>query len=758
MDQKTQVFSDEPLLSAYKKKLPTPQSIYVIDFFCGAGGMSYGFSNTRQSHLAFKILGGIDISADALKTYEMNVRAPGINADVRELSKFPETLMSLIPEFDPNIHRPLVFIGCAPCQGFSALRKGDQRDDARNNLMDAFAQLVVHYKPDAVVMENVPEILKGKFSSYFGLAASRLTDSGYCLNSSILDLSTFGVPQRRKRAIVLGALTSGLKLPPPIFTVEEAPTVRDAIAHLRPLEAGEIDPYDSLHRAPKHTSRLVEMFKKIPLDGGDRRSLPTELKLKSHLKLDGGSSPGFTDVYGRLRWDTPSVTITAKSRSASSGRFLHPEQHRNISVREAAILQGFPQVFNFIGTPTQQYKQIGEAVPPLFARSLAWQVLDFFRAKKEKDIVLFGKGAGAGELSRGGAPIKVIDAFCGAGGMGLGFKVAGMEAVFAFDLDKDAVSTYRKNISNVAEVVSVDSPYVIDRINALIPDGPFCIAGGPPCQGFSHQRRGSSDDPRNQLVIRFAMLVENLKRKPDAVVLENVTDLDLPRGKVILQEYIGRLTALGYKVHRYDLNSADFEVPQLRNRIIVVALKENVERNFSGPQPLSPNRWVTVGEKLAGLPDPFESSVEVSNHEPTAEGSMNKKRIAYVDMGYGRLSIPPNLQLPCHAKDYRGHRDVYGRLDWFSQARTVTGGHDSFTRGEYAHPFKHRSITSREAAQLQGFPDWFCFEGNRASVRKQIGNAVPPPMAYAVAQAIKLAITKTYSQAQAEQGELAWAN
>ena len=111
----------------------------------------------------------------------------------------------------------------------------------------------------------------------------------------------------------------------------------------------------------------------------------------------------------------------------------------------------------------------------------------------------------------------------------------------------------------------------------------------------------------------------------------------------------------------------------------------------------------------------------------------------FVDMGRGRLSIPENLQLDCHKK-YGGHLDVYGRLDWFSQARTITGGFDSFTRGEFAHPFFHRSITPREAARIQGFPDWFVFEGNRAQVRRQIGNAVPPPMAYAIGKAIMKAI------------------
>ena len=180
-------------------------------------------------------------------------------------------------------------------------------------------------------------------------------------------------------------------------------------------------------------------------------------------------------------------------------------------------------------------------------------------------------------------------------------------------------------------------------------------------------------------------------------------------------------------------------MPQLRKRIIIVALPNRVAAFYKGPEPLTPARWPTVGEALANLPMPGSSEhlqSGVSNHEPSREGAMNRRRIAYVDMGFGRMSIPQDLQLPCHAQSYRGHRDVFGRLDWFSQARTITGGFDSFTRGEFAHPFLHRSLTPREAARIQGFPDWFGFTGNRASVRRQIGNAVPPPLAFAVAKAI----------------------
>jgi DNA (cytosine-5)-methyltransferase 1 len=236
-------------------------------------------------------------------------------------------------------------------------------------------------------------------------------------------------------------------------------------------------------------------------------------------------------------------------------------------------------------------------------------------------------------------------------------------------------------------------------------------------------------------------MIAELPRSPSAVVLENVTYLDSPRGAHILKEYIQILEKIGFVTFRHDLNSADFGVPQLRRRILIVSIAERFSHCYTGPVALTPSRWPTIGESLHDLPDavPNVDSL-ISNHYTSKEGPANKRRIMFVDMGRGRLSIPDELQLDCHRR-YGGHLDVYGRLDWFSFARTITGGFDSFTRGEFAHPFYHRSITPREAARIQGFPDWFTFEGNKASVRRQIGNAVPPPMAFAVAKAIMKAIT-----------------
>lgn len=270
---------------AYTKKLPVPDLVYVIDLFCGCGGMSWGFTNTRQSHFAYKILGGIDIDKHALATFEHNVGSRAINYDIRKIAEDPELLKELIPNFKPNKCKPLVFIGCAPCQGFSAHRKKDDRDDERNNLMISFAKICKHYKPDFVVMENVPEIISGRYSQYYKAASKILRNIGYQLSEDILDLSLYGVPQRRRRAVVLGALGRSVKLPHPLYTAENALTVKHAIAHLEPIESGKSDPWDQDHRPPNHTERILERIRKTPKDGEIVAHCQTVNSLNAMLRL-----------------------------------------------------------------------------------------------------------------------------------------------------------------------------------------------------------------------------------------------------------------------------------------------------------------------------------------------------------------------------------------------------------------------------------------------------------------------------------------
>lgn len=725
---------------SYEKSLPDADKVYVMDFFSGCGALSWGFENTRQSHLRFEVLGGFDIDRNALSTYGLNLRGQAVNTDVRDIAEDPSVLSKLIDGFDPDLMRPLVFVGGPPCQGFSAHRKKDRRDDERNDLVMVFAEIIAAVRPDVFVIENVPEMLNGRYAHYYEKASATLAEAGYKFNEGVLDLSLFGVPQRRQRAVVLGSLEGSIALP--LASVDEARvrTVRDAIGHLRPVFAGEADPDDPWHRAPAHRADIVERISRIPPDGGDRRDLSDEDQLECHRRIDAGSTPGFTDVYGRLRWDRPSVTITAKSSTPSCGRFLHPEQDRNITVREAALLQTFPHTFVFAGPFTHQYRQIGEAVPPLFAQHLAKAVLDHFRPLDRRVLevsdAIESAGQNAPHTSRS-PDLVSVDLFCGAGGLSLGFEAAGIPSALAVDNDIDAVTTFAKNVSASVIQDSVLNPRISRLVMNSVGDVPYVLVGGPPCQGFSQQRRGVDADERNNLVPAYAELAVSLGVAPAAVVLENVMYLDSPRGRSAKDAFTKTLEQAGYAIFRHDLNSAEYGLPQLRRRIVIVAVRRDLASTYSGPTPVAARRWRTIGETLEGLG--FPDSGELDNHISARESEINVRRMAFVDMGRGRTAIPHEFQLDCHRR-YDGHLDVFGRLDWFGFARTVTGGFDSSSRGEYGHPLKNRSITAREAARIQGFPDWFSFSGNKAAVRRQIGNAVPPPLAYSLAQAIRQAL------------------
>ena len=338
--------------------------IQLIDFFCGAGGTSLGFASMNKVLPVFKLLGGCDINKVSAESYSRNFGTNLINRDITELAyeegKLEEVLSAI--GYDPS--KPTVLIGCAPCQGFTSHRKRywDEEDDGRNTLILAFAEIVKKIRPEAIVMENVPEFLSKKYWQYFSTAKRKYEECGYIVKQSIYNAASFGVPQERFRAIIV-AMKHDFLLPEEIFEPNEYRTVRDAIAGFVPLASGESDPSDPMHVAAKHKESTLDVIRKVPRDGGSRPA--------------GIGSPcldrtkGFADVYGRLYWDRPAITITASARNPASGRFSHPEQDRVITTREAATLQSFPKGFVFTGSQSDISRQIGEAVPPALAVGVA---------------------------------------------------------------------------------------------------------------------------------------------------------------------------------------------------------------------------------------------------------------------------------------------------------------------------------------------------------------------------------------------------
>ncbi|WP_020475464.1 DNA cytosine methyltransferase [Zavarzinella formosa] len=338
---------------------PRQTTIQVLDFFCGCGGMSAGFAAAG----VFRVLGGVDINADALATFDRNINGRGMIRDIRELEADPAKLDELLADVGYDPSKPLVLIGCAPCQGFSSHRKKHWGvEDRRNSLVAVFCQIAARLNPVAVVMENVPEMLSLKYWDDFTAGRQTLEQAGYVVRQQIYNLAAFGVPQQRFRSLVL-AMRRDFSLPRPLLEPDDYRTVRDAIGELPSVMAGETDPADPMHRSATHRASTLETIRAVPKNGGSR---PAGV---GPACLD--QVRGFYDVYGRLSWDQPSITITHYARNPASGRYVHPEQDRGLTIREAAILQGFPRGFEFHGTFDAVFKQIGEAVPPMFSAAVA---------------------------------------------------------------------------------------------------------------------------------------------------------------------------------------------------------------------------------------------------------------------------------------------------------------------------------------------------------------------------------------------------
>jgi DNA (cytosine-5)-methyltransferase 1 len=348
--------------SDFSKCLPRNSPvIQYVDFFAGCGGMSYGFHQGEVATDKVRNVGAFDIDEHANNTYAQNYGVVPSTLNLECATENQITKVMASNGYDSG--HPLIVIGCAPCQGFSSHRKKDSRLDKRNSLVGRFGEIAVALNADMIIMENVPDLLASKHEHHFKEFYDIIKRAGYHVTVKIVNMAEFGVPQARFRTLVLASKLFVPSLPPNTFSNGTFTTVRDAISHLPSLKAGETCPIDPLHVTSKHRTETVEILKQVPSDGGSR---PYGIGPKC---LDRVS--GFYDVYGRLSWDKPSITITARCRTPSCGRFAHPEQHRGLSVREASLLQGFPPDFKFIGPFDDKFKQIGNAVPPLFSLQLA---------------------------------------------------------------------------------------------------------------------------------------------------------------------------------------------------------------------------------------------------------------------------------------------------------------------------------------------------------------------------------------------------
>lgn len=343
----------------------------TIDLFSGVGGLSFGFTSA-----GFKVLLANEIDSQIAYSYSKNhPSVKMINSDITKLD-----IQTVFAPYKSSID---VVTGGPPCQGFS--QKGSRRffDDERNFLFKYFLQVVEYVRPRYFVMENVPNLLTSQKGYFRDLIVHLFNNIGYQVDTGILDASEFGVPQIRKRAIIIGRLgDKNICLSRSIN--KQKVTVKDAIGDLEYLNSGQgenIQEYITSpssdyqiimrqnanllfnHVATKHSQFAIYKMGLIPIGKG-KESLPTELLTKSI----------YSGTWSRMKYDEPSVTITTRFDTPSSGRFTHPVLDRAITVREAARLQSFPDNFLFYGTKSSQMKQVGNAVPPLLAKEIAQMI------------------------------------------------------------------------------------------------------------------------------------------------------------------------------------------------------------------------------------------------------------------------------------------------------------------------------------------------------------------------------------------------
>jgi DNA (cytosine-5)-methyltransferase 1 len=356
----------------------------VVDLFSGAGGASAGFA----AHPRFRLVGAADAqlgkpssragSLACNATYAANL---GLTPTVANLGTVDPDELGHAMGLSAN---PTVLIACPPCTGFSrTLADNHLRDDPRNSLVRRTALFVAAFAPEVLVLENARELVMGRHQGHLAALTRDLRKLGYGVRANTHLLNRFGLPQKRERAMVLAVrgagavpgldeLWTGLEVDP------KATHVRRAIWHLPTLDNGGVDPDDAAHACSSiNDPTALRRTASIPHDGGswfDLAHHPAAADLLTPTmrdRLARGDLGSHPDVYGRMHWDRPAPTVKRECSHVGNGRYTHPEQDRLCSVRELAILNGFPADYRFCGGLNNGYRHVGDAVPPLISHQLA---------------------------------------------------------------------------------------------------------------------------------------------------------------------------------------------------------------------------------------------------------------------------------------------------------------------------------------------------------------------------------------------------
>ena len=690
-----------------------------ISLFTGAGGLDIGF---REA--GFKCLFASDIMKEAGETYRLNnPETPFECTDVRLLQT--AHIKQVVGNEDID-----VIVGGPPCQGFSNMGNKNS-GDPRNLLFESYVRIVHDLQPKCFLFENVKGLYTMFEGRFFDKVVAAFTEIGYDLYFSILNAADYGVPQKRERIIIVGTRTgSEFKFPnhssDGVGDLRSFANVGEAIGDL--VERHEEVPN---HIALAHGEIVTARYRLIP-EGG---KLPPPDQLPPQLRRGN-----FGNTYQRLARNAVASTMVPGNNAFP----IHPTLDRSLTPREAARIQTFPDAYVFCGDRRSQCIQVGNAVPPLLAAKLAGAIECYLSGEGYAGLTAdkhFSPGqkivAQLKKMTDKRATLKFADLFCGAGGFTQGMEDAGLKCVLGVDYEKNCTDAYRINHRD-HECLRMDlsteenQELVGQRLKKEKVD---LIVGGPPCQGFSifgkrrfvnTQNHDVSKDKRNNLVFAFANVVRIAS--PRWFIMENVPGILSARDGEYIKEIKSYFSSLGYRLDSRVINAADYGAPQLRHRFLLIGTKSDLM--FPWPKPKyyeHPESWQqhyrTVGEALMDISDDG-AYLRYKNHTPPHHNAIVASRMSYIPEG-GKMDVdklPPELAMGIKTKaKVSNYSKVFYRLNRSLPAPTVVPGHNAFP----VHPTLNRTLTVREAARLQTFPDSYEFVGPIINQALQVGNAFP---------------------------------
>lgn len=721
----------------------TLMALNFISLFTGAGGLDIGFKEAGHNCLLAS-----DIMKEAELTYSYNYPSvPFFREDIRQipLDKFKKVIGD--KEVD-------VIIGGPPCQGFSNMGNKNS-SDPRNYLFENYVSLVNTFKPKCFLFENVKGLLTMFEGRFFENIVNSFLSIGYSISYTLIDSSLYGVPQKRERVFLMGTRLQHKKFNfpkpdvKPYGFLKSFKNVGDAINDLANFENEEFPNHIILN----HSDIVKRRYELIP-EGGKLpkpEDLPEDIRRKN-----------FGNTYTRLDRKTISSTIVPGNNALP----VHPYLARSLTPREAARIQTFPDNFIFKGDRRSQCILVGNAVPPLLAAKLADSIEKFISDVDYESIdtnhIFIGEKfkltKTKNSKNSGRVSLRFADLFSGVGGFTEGLKSAGLDCILGADFDRYAVEAYRKNHTDheCLEADLSDEEIQHNIAMRLKEQKVDLVVGGPPCQGFSifgkrrfvnTKNHQISEDKRNNLVFAFANIV--IKSEAKWFIMENVPGiLSAQNGEYVkaIQEFFAEN---GYRTECKVINAADYGAPQLRKRFLLIGTKTDLVIPFPKPKYFStPDSWQlpyrTVGEVITDLMDPSSYDL-LSHHVPAKHAPTIVERYSYIEEGK-KLDIellPEHLKTGTKTgKPIANFSHVYKRLDRKKPSLTIVPGHNAFP----VHPVLNRTLTVREAARIQTFPDHYQFVGPIINQCLQVGNAFPCLVAQIFGERLRTVINNEWKE------------